>query len=99
MLRSITRISCFLALILAASFAAAQAEFSAEIVDLQNPARRCRRRSTSPKTKCGSRSQDSSARGGGAVIVNFATQNTRDVLMRATAHVYGDAHAGPEASV
>ncbi len=35
MLRCIARISCFLVLMLAASFALAQAEFSADIVDMQ----------------------------------------------------------------
>jgi hypothetical protein len=40
MLRCITRISCLFGLMLAASFALAQAEFSAEIVDLQKPGTR-----------------------------------------------------------
>ncbi|MGA6952277.1 MAG: hypothetical protein WA416_16240 [Candidatus Sulfotelmatobacter sp.] len=85
MLRSITRISCFLALILAASFAAAQAEFSAEIVDLQKPGTPMQAKIYFAKDKMRIESQTASAHGG-AVIINYATQ-TGDVLM-AQQHMY-----------
>jgi hypothetical protein len=77
MLRRITRISCFLALTLAASFALAQTEFSAEIVDLQKPGTQAKIYFAKGKMRIESQS---SARTGGAVIVNYATQ-TSMVLM------------------
>jgi hypothetical protein len=71
MFRRITCISCFLALMLAASFALAQMEFSAEIVDLQKPGTPSKIYFAKDKMRIES---PSSARTGGAVIVNYATQ-------------------------
>jgi hypothetical protein len=86
MLRWITRISCFFVLILAASFLAAQAEFSADIVDLQKPGTPTQAKIYFAKDKMRIESQNASAHGGGAVIMNFATQ-TGTVLM-AQQHMY-----------
>ncbi len=78
MLRRITRISCFFVLMLAAaSFALAQTEFSAEIVDLQKPGTQAKIFFAKDKMRIESQA---SARTGGAVIVNYATQ-TSMVLM------------------
>ncbi len=85
MLRSIARISCFCALMLAASFAMAQAEFSAEIVDLQKSGTPTQAKIYFAKDKMRIESQTASAHGS-AVIINYATQ-TGDVLM-AQQHMY-----------
>ncbi len=85
MLRWMTRVSCFCALMLAASFAAAQAEFSAEIVDLQKSGTPTQAKIYFAKDKMRIESQTASAHGG-AVIINYATQ-TGDVLM-AQQHMY-----------
>ena len=79
MLRCIARISCLFGLMLAASFALAQAEFSAEIVDLQKPGTPTTAKIFFAKDKIRIESSGGQ-RGGGAVIVNFATQ-TSMVLM------------------
>ena len=71
---------------LAASFVVAQAEFSAEIVDLQKPGTPTQAKIYFAKDKMRIESQTASAHGGGAVIINFATQ-TGDVLM-AQQHMY-----------
>jgi hypothetical protein len=85
MLRWITRLSCFCALMLAASFAMAQAEFSAEIVDLQKPGTPTQAKIYFAKDKMRIESQTASAHGS-AVIINYATQ-TGSVLM-AQQHMY-----------
>ena len=76
--RTLARIFCLFVLILATNFAVAQAEFSAEIVNLDKPG--------SPPVKV-SFAKDKmraevqgGAHGGGTVIVNFATQ-TSTVIM------------------
>jgi hypothetical protein len=86
MLRWITRISCFLVLILAPSFVLAQAEFSADIVDLQKPSTPTQAKIYFTKDKMRIESQTASAHGGGAVIINYATQ-TGTILM-AQQHMY-----------
>jgi hypothetical protein len=86
MLRWIARTSCFLALMLAASFLVAQTEFSAEIVDLQKPGTPTQAKIYFAKDKIRVESQTGGAHGGGAVIINFATQ-TSTVLM-AQQHMY-----------
>jgi hypothetical protein len=85
MLRSIARISCFCALMLAASFVAAQAEFSADIVDLQKPGPPTQAKIYFVKDKMRLEPQTASAHGS-VVIMNFATQ-TGTVLM-AQQHMY-----------
>jgi hypothetical protein len=85
MLRWTTRASCFCALMLAASFAVAQAEFSAEIIDLQKSGTPTQAKIYFAKDKMRIESQTASAHGS-AVIINYATQ-TGDVLM-AQQHMY-----------
>jgi hypothetical protein len=80
MLRCITRISCSCVLMLSASFVLAQTEFSAEIVDLQKPGTPTTAKIYFAKDKMRIESQTASAHGGGAVIMNYATQ-TGTVLM------------------
>lgn len=70
---------------LAASFAVAQAEFSAEIVDLQKSGTPTMARIYFAKDKMRIESQTASAHGS-AVIINYATQ-TGDVVM-AQQHMY-----------
>jgi Domain of unknown function (DUF4412) len=85
MLRRTARTSCFLVIMLAASFALAQTEFSAEIVDLQKPGTPTNAKIYFAKDKMRIESQ-SSARTGGAVIVNFATQTS--MVLMAQQHMY-----------
>ena len=83
--RSVARISCFLSLIFFAGFALAQAEFSAEIVDLQKAG-------SSPvkvyfiKDKMRAETQGGGPRGGGAIIVNFTTQMS--TVLMTQQHMY-----------
>jgi len=86
MLRWIARTSCFLAILLASNFVLAQTEFSAEIVDLQKPGTPTQAKIYFAKDKIRIESQTASPHGGGAVIMNFATQ-TAMVLM-AQQHMY-----------
>jgi hypothetical protein len=82
----ITRISCFFALMLAAGFALAQAEFSAEIVDLQKPGTPTQAKIYFAQDKMRVESQNSGPRGGGAVVVNYATQTS--MVLMAQQHMY-----------
>lgn len=87
MFRTIARTSCFFALMLAASFVVAQAEFSAEIVDLQKPGAPTQAKIYFAKDKMRIESQGSNAHGGGgAVIVNLATQSS--LVLMAQQHMY-----------
>jgi len=85
MLRCVARISCFLALVLAASFVLAQTEFSAEVVDLQKPNTPNQAKIYFAKDKIRIESQGTSAQGG-AIIVNFATQTS--IVLMAQQHMY-----------
>jgi hypothetical protein len=85
MLRWIARISCFCALMLAAGFVVAQAEFSADVVDLQKPGTPTQAKIYFAGDKMRVESQAAGAHGA-AVIINYATQ-TGDVLM-AQQHMY-----------
>jgi Domain of unknown function (DUF4412) len=86
MLRSMTRISCFLALTFAASFALAQAEFSADIVDLQKAGTPTQAKIFFAKDKIRIEAQTMGAHGGGAVIMNFDTQTA--IVVMAQQHMY-----------
>ncbi|MFZ0318010.1 MAG: hypothetical protein WAL56_02715 [Candidatus Sulfotelmatobacter sp.] len=85
MLRVVTRISCFFALLLAASFALAQVDFSAEVVDLQKPASPVTAKMYFAKDKIRIESQGG-PHGGGAIIVNFGAQTT--IVLMAQQHMY-----------
>lgn len=78
MLRKMARALCFFVLMLAASLLVAQAEFSADIVDLKKPDQPVK--AYFGKDKMRLESLGNSSRGGGAIIVNFATQ-TSTILM------------------
>jgi len=80
MFRSIVRISSLFAVVLAASLALAQAEFSGEIVDLQKPGTPTTAKLYFAKDKVRIEAQANGPHGGGVIIMNFATQ-TSDVLM------------------
>ena len=86
MLRWITRISCFFALIFAARFVMAQAEFSAEIVDLQKSGTPIQAKMYFAKDKIRIESQAGGPHSGGAVIVNFAGQTS--MVLMAQQHMY-----------
>jgi hypothetical protein len=85
MLRVVTRISCFLALMLAASFVLAQVEFSAEVVDTQKGAAN-QAKIYFAKDKVRIESQGKGSQGGGAIIVNYATQTS--VILMPQQHMY-----------
>jgi hypothetical protein len=79
--RLISRITCLSALILLASYALAQAEFSADIVDLQRQGTPMTQAKVYfAKDKMRIESQGQNPRGMGAVLMNFAT-STSTVLM------------------
>lgn len=84
--RCITRISCFIVLMFAADFVLAQTEFSADIVDLQKPGTPTQAKIYFAKDKMRIEPQASSPRGGGAVIVNFATQTS--IVLMTQQHMY-----------
>jgi hypothetical protein len=65
---------------LAASFAVAQTEFSAELVDLQKAGTSSQAKIYLAKDKIRIEPQNSGPRGGGVVIMNYATQ-TATILM------------------
>ena len=79
MLRLIVRNSCFMALLLLASFALAQTEFSADMVNTQKD-NGVQAKIYFGKDKMRVESQDHNPKGGGAFIMNFTTQ-TSLVLM------------------
>lgn len=84
MLRRLARIFCLFVLLLAAGFAAAQAEFSAEIVNLDKPG--------NPPVKVSFARDKMRAEvqngphGSGAMIVNFATQTS--IVIMPQQHMY-----------
>jgi hypothetical protein len=80
MIRSIAKYSSLCALMLAASFAAAQADFSADIVDLQKNGGQASARVYFTKDKMRAEPLAAGPHGGGAVIMNFVTQ-TAFVIM------------------
>jgi hypothetical protein len=86
MLQWTARISCFFALMLAASFVLAQTEFSGEIVDLQKAGTPSQAKMYFAKDKIRIEPQNSGPRGGGAVIMNFATQTA--IVLMAQQHMY-----------
>jgi len=80
MLRLIVRNSCFTAVLLAANFALAQTEFSAEIVNTQKSDRSVQAKIYFAKDKMRIESQERNARGGGAYIMNFATETALVIM-------------------
>lgn len=85
MLRLVTRISCFLVLMLAASFVLAQVEFSAEVVDTQKSASN-QAKIYFAKDKVRIESQGKGSQGGGAIVVNYATQTS--IILMPQQHMY-----------
>jgi hypothetical protein len=87
MLRWSARVSSALALILASTFVLAQAEFSAEIIDLQKAGAPSQAKLYFTKDKLRIEPQNSNTRGGGGVVImNFATQTT--TILMAQQHMY-----------
>ncbi len=88
MVRRMVRVACFLGLLMLGSFALAQADFSADMVDTQKGEATPRAKILMTKDKMRIESAASNnARGmGGVVIINFATQTTT-VLMEQQ-HMY-----------
>lgn len=87
MLRSTTRLACLVAFFLASSFALAQADFSAEIVDLQKAGSPAQAKIYFTKDKIRVEPQGNSSRGG-AVIINLASHTT--LVLMAQQHMYMD---------
>jgi hypothetical protein len=89
-LRGVARISCYPALLFAmmltSSFALAQTEFSADIVDLQKPGTPATAKIYFAKDKMRVEPAASGSRSGGAVVVNFATQTS--MVLMAQQHMY-----------
>jgi hypothetical protein len=86
MLRFMVRASCLIAVVLAASLVLAQAEFAAEIVDLQKPGTPTTGKIYFAKAKMRIESQSKGPREGGVVIVNFATQMS--TVLMTERHMY-----------
>jgi hypothetical protein len=87
MLRRIACAVSLFVLVLAASLAMAQAEFSAEVVDLQKSGAASQAKIYFAKDKMRIESQgNANAHGGGAVIVNLATQSS--LVLMAQQHMY-----------
>jgi hypothetical protein len=84
LLRAVRR-SCFVAVLLAASFALAQSDFSADIVNLQKPGS-APVRIYLTKDKMRVETAGNSPHGGGAMIMNFATQTS--MVIMAQQHMY-----------
>jgi hypothetical protein len=80
MVRIVMRMWCVITILLAGSFALAQTEFSAEMVDTQKPDHPSNGKMYFSKDKVRFESAKKDPRGGGAVIINLATQTTT-VLM------------------
>jgi hypothetical protein len=86
MLRWIPRALCLFSLMLVASLAIAQAEFSADIVDLQKSGAQTKAKVYFTKDKMRVEPSANSAHSGGAMIVNFATQTS--IVLMAQQHMY-----------
>jgi hypothetical protein len=82
---------------LAASSVLAQTEFSGEIVDLQKPGTPSQAKMYFAKDKIRIESQNSGAHGGGAVIINLATQTT--TVLMAQQHMYMETPAHAQGGV
>jgi hypothetical protein len=80
MLRLIVRNSCFLALVLVASFALGQTEFSADMVNTQKQDNPVQAKIYFAKDKMRVESQDHNPKGGGAFIMNLTTQTSMVVM-------------------
>ena len=85
MFRCAARLSIFIVLVFAASFALAQTEFSADIVDLQKAGTPTTAKIYFAKDKIRIETQGG-AHGGGAIIVNFATQTS--IVLMSQQHMY-----------
>ena len=85
MLRTV-RVLCLFALLLAANFVFAQAEFSADIVDLHKANAPATAKIYFTKDKMRVEPTGPSTHGGGAVIVNFATQTS--IILLTPQHMY-----------
>lgn len=80
MVRIVIRMGCVIVVLLAATFALAQTEFSAEMVDMQKPDHPTTGKMFFAKDKVRFESAKKDPRGGGEVIINLSTQ-TVTVLM------------------
>jgi Domain of unknown function (DUF4412) len=94
MLRLITRTYCMVLLMLAGTFALAQAEFSAEMVDLQKSGAPTTAKFYFAKDKIRIESQGG-PHGGGAIIVNYATQTS--IVLMPQQHMYMEVEAQTQA--
>ncbi|MGA7219306.1 MAG: hypothetical protein WBX38_13370 [Candidatus Sulfotelmatobacter sp.] len=94
MLRCVARTSAFFLLLFIAGFAVAQAEFSADMVDLQKSGTPTTARLYFAKDKIRIDSQ-TGPHGGGAIIVNFATQTS--IILMAQQHMYMEMPAQTQA--
>lgn len=94
MLRT-TRALCLFVLLLAASFAMAQAEFSAEVVDVHKADAPATAKIYFTKDKMRAEPTGASAHGGGAVIMNFTTQTS--IVLLTQQHMYMEMSAQGQA--
>jgi hypothetical protein len=94
MFRRAARLSIFSVLVFAASFALAQTEFSAELVDLQKSGTPTTAKLFFGKDKIRIETQGG-AHGGGAIIVNYATQTS--IVLMAQQHMYMEMPAQTQA--
>lgn len=94
MFRSISRTSFFFAVVLAASFAVAQAEFSADMVDLHKSGTQTNAKIYFAKDKIRI-DTPGNGRGSGAIIVNYATQTS--IILVPQQHMYMEVPAQTQA--
>jgi hypothetical protein len=86
MLRWMTRVSCFFALVLAAGLATAQTEFSADVVDTHKQGSTTQAKIYFAKDKIRFDSLDRDPKSGGAFIMNPATQSI--IIIMSQQHMY-----------
>jgi hypothetical protein len=94
MIRCAARLSIFFVLVFVASFALAQAEFSAELVDLQKSGTPTTAKLYFAKDKIRIETQGG-PHGGGAIIVNYATQTS--IVLMPQQHMYMEMPAQTQA--
>lgn len=95
MLRTMIRISTFCVVVFAAGFVIAQAEFSADIVDLQKQGTPSTAKIYFTKDKMRAEPTGGGAHGGGAIIVNYAAQTS--IVLMTQQHMYMEMPAQSQA--
>jgi hypothetical protein len=96
MLRWMTRLSCFFALVLAAGWAMAQSEFSADVIDTHKQGSPTQAKIYFAKNKIRFDAVDRDPKSGGAVIMNLATQSIIIIMPQQRMYMEMPAQAGEQ---